>query len=316
MADILGLANCATPDSLFNTGVPLCDIAKGKIRAIIYLDKGVYFTPAHRVSAAAFLAELKIKTTAARGSRAYPIFDLLNFEDNTGDPATGAIGNLTNATIITQESVPSFRFGYNGSEARHGRMSLMASQSLDVMFVDDKYAIYGTKDGVNFKGYSVLQAYADVSKFIVTDAVNQYGFRITLGDVSQYKEKSTYIVGGAAMFNVQGLINVQLTELSKAANVFKIQPISDGGTNLEPLNGAAIAALTFTAINNQTGAAFTITSVADDTALDALTVTGDSTLWTALASGDSITLYGPTAAALSAAGVKPYEFIPVVITKP
>lgn len=315
MADIMNLANCATPDSLFNTGIPLCDIAKGRIRGVIYLDKGVYFSPAHMASVATFIAELKTKTTAARGSRAYPIFDLLNFEDNTGDPATGSTGNLTSATIVTQEAVPSFRFGYNGTEARHKRMALMNGAALDVMFVDDKYTVYGTQDGVNFKGFSVLQPYTDVSKFIVSDSVNQYAFRITLGDISQYRENSAYVSTNSGLFAAQGLINVQLVELSNASNVYKIQAIADGGTNLEPLYGAAIAGLTWTAKKNSDGTSFTITSVADDTTLDAFTVTFDSTMFTALASGASITLYGPTSAALAGASVKPFEMISVVITK-
>jgi len=114
---------------------------------------------------------------------------------------------------------------------------------------------------------------------------------------------------------MQGLINVQLTELSHASNVYKIQPIADGGTNLEPLAGAAIAALTFTATNVQTGAAFTVTSVADDTALDALTITLDATAYGLLTSGDKVQINGPSAAVLAAAGVKPYEFLPVIVTK-
>lgn len=313
--DILNLANCANPDSVFNTGIPLCDLAKGKIKGVILLDKGVYFTPAERASTAAFLAALVTKTTAARGGRVYPLFDINNFEDNTGDPTTGGIGNLTTATIIVSDAIPSFRFGYNGSEARHKRLALMNSASLDVMFVDDKFAVYGTQSGVNFKGYSVLQAYTDTSKFIVADAVNQYSFRLTLGSITEYRDASAYVVANSSLAALQGLIDVQLTYLSNATNVFKIQPIADGGTNLEPVNGAAIAALTFTAIDLQTGLAFTVTSSADDTALDAITITLNSTAWGLLGAGDKVQINGPTAAALAAAGVKPYEFIPVIVTK-
>ncbi|HYD90286.1 MAG TPA: hypothetical protein VEA37_02225 [Flavobacterium sp.] len=316
MADIMNLANCASPDTVFNVGIPLCDLAKKKIKGVILLDKGVVFTPSQRASVAAFLAELKLKVVAARGSRAYPIFDINNFEDNTGDPTTGAIGNLSTATIVTSDAVPTFRFGYNGSEARHKRMALMAGASLDVLFVDDGYAIYGTQKGDDFGGYSVLQAYVDTSKFIVGDATNQYAFRLTLGSIVEYRENSAYVVGNSTLTTVQGLIDVVMSKLSNSANVYKIKMIADGGTDLEPLHGAAIAGLTFTAIDLQTGAAFTITSIADDPALDALTVTLDSTLYTALASGDKIQLNPPSASALSAAGVKPFEFIPLVITKP
>lgn len=316
LTSLFDTANCAAPESVFNTGIPPCDLKKKKMKGVIFTDAAFRITPVQAATSASLLAYLRTASTAARGLRIYPLFDLQNLEDNTGDPATGAIGNLTTATFITSDSVPGFRFGYDGTELRHQRMSAMNGMSLRVFLVDEQYAVYGTRDGDNMMGFSVLQAYGDTSKFPIADAVNQYAFRITLGSVVEYRDLSRYVVLNSGLLTIQGLINVQLTELSKAANVFKIQPIADGGTNLEPQNGAAIAGLTFTAIDLQTGDPFIITSAADDTALDAITITGDSTAWTALASGDQIQLYGPTAAALSGAGVKPYEFLPVIITKP
>lgn len=315
--DILNLANCANPDSVFNTGIPLCDLAKGKIKGVLLLDKGVYFTPAERASATAFLAAVKAKTVAARGQRVYPVFDINNFEDNTGDPTTGGVGNLSTATIIVSDAVPTFRFGYNGSEARHKRMALMNGASLDIMFIDDKYAVYGTQDGDNLKGFSVLQAYTDTSKFIVADAINQYSFRITLGSIVEYREQSAYVVTNNGLIALQGLIDVQLAYLSNVDNVVKVQPIADGGTNLSEndTTNAAIAGETFTAINLETSAAFTVTSSAADNTLDAVTVTLDSTAWAALSAGDRVQINPPSTSNLFDAGVKPYEFLPVIVTK-
>lgn len=316
MANILDLANCASPDSIFNVGVPPCDLSKKKMKGVIFADKGVTFTGAEIASVAAFIQAVKDKTTAARGGRVYPVWDINNFEDNTGDPATGGIGNLTNATIVTQDAIPSFRFGYNGSEARHKRMAAMSGASLDVFFVDEQFAVYGTQDAEGvFGGFSVLQAYVDTSKFIVADAVNQYAFRLTLGSISEYRDQSLYVVTNSGILAAVGLINVQLSQLSAVDNVHKIQAIADGGTNLEPLYGNELDGLTWTAINLQTGAAFVVTSVARDSALDAFTVTLDSTAWTALSVDDQVQIYGPTAAAMAAAGVKPFEMISVIVTK-
>lgn len=314
--DILGLANCASPDSVFNAGVPPCDLAKKKMKGVIFADRGKTFTGASIASVNAFIQAVKDATTAARGGRVYPVWDIINFEDNTGDPSTGSIGNLTTATIVTQDAIPSFRFGYNGSEARHKRMAAMSGASLDIFFVDEQFAVYGTEvaPGV-FGGYSVLQAYADTSKFIVADAVNQYSFRITLGSINQYRDSSLYVVANVGLLGAVALVDVGLRYVSNATNVYKISVIADGGTNLEPLYGAALAGLTWTATNLQTGAAFVVTTVADDTSLKVLTVTFDSTAYTALASGDRIQFNGPTAAALAAVGIKPYEIIPLIITK-
>jgi hypothetical protein len=313
----IGLASCAAPDSVFNVGVPPCDLKKKKMKGVIYLDRGVSFTGADVASKAAFIAAVKTATHAARGSRAYPIWDLLNFEDNTGDPASGSIGNLTTATIITSDAIPSFRFGYNGTEARHARMAAMSGATLDVLFVDEGWNVYGTRADVGqFGGFNVLQAYADTSKFVVSDAVNQYSFRIVLGDITEYRDRSSYIACDSSLSTAVGLVNITMTQFDLASNVLEVYMIADGGTNLEPLHGAALDGLTWTITDLQDNSAVTVTSVATNATDDVMTITIDSTMWTAATSGDRFQLNGPTPAAMKAAGVTPFEFRPFVFEKP
>jgi len=313
MADIFDLANCASPDSTFNTGIPLCDLAKGKIKGVMFADRGVVFTPSDAASPVALIAAIITKTHAARGGRVYPVWDLNNFEDNTGDPTTGPIGNLTTATIVVSDAVPAFRFGYNGTEKRHTNMALMGGSQLDVFFLDDKFALYGCASGVNMKGYSVLQSYVDTGKFIVTEATNQYAFRTTLGSINEVRDSSRYVVLNTGVLAAVGLINIDMKLSSSAANVHEFLLISDGGTDIGPLYGTIIDGLTFTARNLETGAVFTVTSVAY--AAGTLGVTLDSTAWTALNTGDRVQINGPTAAAMKAAGVTPFEFKPVIVIK-
>lgn len=315
--NITNVANCASPDSVFNVGIPLCDLAKKKIRGIIFSDSGVAFSGAEIASVAAFIAAVKTKTTAARGGRVYPVWDILNFEDSTGDPATGGVGNLSTASIITNDAVPVFRFGYGGSEARHKRLSAMTGASLDVFLVDEQYAVYGRDNGNNgFSGYNILQAYPYTSKFIVADSVNQYSFRLTLSSITQYRDQSLYVVANSGLTSALGLMNVNLIYLSNSTNAYKFNAIVDGGTEFTALYGSGVAALTWTAKNLQTGAAVTLTTVAYDSTLKAFTVTIDSTMYTGLATGDQVQITPPTPAQLATAGVKPFEILPVVITKP
>lgn len=316
MADIKNVANCASPDSVFNVGLPPCDLAKKKIKGVIFADKGVRFNTSDTASVAAFIAAVKAKTYAARGGRVYPIWDVLNFEDSTGDPSTGSVGNLSTATVVTNDAVPVFRFGYNGTEARHQRMAAMNGASVDMFIVDDQWAVYGTLDGGEFAGFSVLQAYPYTSKFIVSDTVNQYSFRVTLGDITEYRDNSQYIVTNSGLSAAAGLVNVQLSELSKTGGAVKVLAIADGGTNLEPLYTTAISGLTWTAKNLETGASFTVTSVADSPSDDSYLVTLDSTQWSALSSGNRVQISGPSASALAGANVKYFEMLPVIVTKP
>lgn len=317
MASILNVPDCASVDTVFNTGQPLCDFIKGiPKKGVILLDRGATFTAAQMASVGAFLAELQVKATAARGSRAYPIWDINNFEEEVPDPTTGAVGNMTTEQIYVSDPLPAFRVGYGGGELQHARVGAMSGGSYDFMIVDDNYTVYGTKTATGgLKGWTTSQIFVYPSKFRVADAVNQYSFRIQLGSITEYRENIGALKANSSILSVYGLINVPLSELSKASNVVKVQAIADGGTNLEPLYGTAISALTWTAKKSD-GTSFTVTSSADDAALDAYTITLDSAAYTALSSGATVTIYGPTAAALYAAGVAPYEMIPVIITKP
>jgi hypothetical protein len=316
MASILNVPDCASVDTVFNTGRPLCDFIKGiPKKGVILLDRGATFDTDALASVTAFLAELQTKTTAARGDRAYPIWDIDNFEEEVPDPTTGAVGNMTTEQIFVSDPLPAFRVGYGGGELQHARIGAMSGGSYDFMIVDDNYTVYGTRtaDG-GMKGWSTSQIFVYPSKFRVADAVNQYSFRIQLSSIAEYRENIAAVKANSTILEAYGLISVPLSELSNASNVYKIQAIADGGTNLEPIYGADISALTWTA-EYADGSAFTVTSVADDAALDAYTVTLDSTAYTALASGATVTIKGPTAAALAAAGVAPYEFIDVIVTK-
>lgn len=315
--DILSVANCARPDSVFNTGKPLCDLKKSKFFGVIFADAGLEVPEDALASVPAFIQWLKDSTVAERGQRVYPLFDIRNFTDNTGDPATGSTGNLTTASIVTSDAVPTFKFGYNGSEKRHQRLAEMTGASLDIFFVDDQFAVYGTTSANGrIKGYSVEQAYTDTSKFIIADSVDQYAFRITLADAKEYRNRTEYIVTNGGLSAVSGLVNATMKLITLAANVVNMEIIADGGTNLEPIHGAAIAAETFTARRLDTGAPIAVTSAADDPTNDQIDITLDSTAYTATPSDTDIEIIGPSAADLSAAGVKPYEFISLVFTKP
>jgi hypothetical protein len=314
--NIRNLPNCANPDTIFNVGKPLCDITKKKLKGVIFTDKGVEFTPADTASIATFIAALRTRTTAPRGQRVYPIFDINNFEDNTGDPTTGGVGNLTTATIVTSDAVPAFSFGYSGGEIRHKRLSELSGASLDVFFLDTAYTLYGTENGANIKGYNVLQAYADTSKFIVSDAVNQYRFRITLADISEYRENSAFIVTNSGIMSLQGLVNINnVLAAPFTTGTFTIQPIADGGTNLQQLYGVTFASAGLWSAKLADGTPVTISSVANNVGQTGYDITIAGAAFTALSVGDTLRINQAAATALAAAGIKPYEGMEAIITK-
>jgi len=315
MADILNLGDCATLETTFNTGLPLCDIIKKKLIGVIFLDKGVYFTAAHRASVAAFLTELGVKTTAARGSRAYPLWNLRNYTDETGQPTKGGLGNLTTSQVIVADGIPAATFGYKGGEIQHAILSKVEAGNYDIMLVDEAYRVYGTKSGDNMVGFSTEQIYVNISKWPVTDYVNQYSFSVTFGSMIEFKANSVFVVINSNITLNVGLNNVTATLLSSASNVHKVILTESGGKNMEVLYGTAISGATWTAKNVQTGASFTVTSVADSSSDDSYAVTLDSTAWTALSSGYKVEIFPPTPALLAAASVKYFESSSLIVTK-
>lgn len=316
LADILNLPNCATAETQFNTGAPLCRLKKKKLIGVIFADTGVYFTPAHRASASAFLTELGVKTTAVRGSRAYPLWNIRNMDDQTGEPTKGGVGNLTTTQANVADAIPQMQFGYDGDEIQHRILSIVESGSYDVFLVDEGFTVYGTTSGENLVGFTTEQIYVNISKFPVSDFVNQYSFSITFSSMIEWKSNSAFVVTNSAVTTKVGLINVPLAILSSAANVHKVLAVAAGGTNLQVLYGTAISALTWTAKKTSDGTAFTVTGTANNATDDTYDVTLDSTMWTALGSGESVDIYGPTAAALAGANVSPYEMFKVTVTKP
>lgn len=316
LADILNLPNCATAETTFNTGVPLCDLIKKKIIGVIFADSGVFFTPAHRASTSAFLAEMGVKCTAARGGRVYPLWNIRNYDDQTGEPTKGGIGNLTTSQVTVADAIPAALFGYKGGELQHAVLTKVESGNYDVFLVDEAFVVYGTKSGDNMVGFSTEQIYVNASKFPVADFVNQYSFSITFGSMIEYKSQSAFVVTNSGLTAKVGLVTTPLTLLSSAANVHKIQAIADGGTNLEVLYGAAISALPFTAKRLDTGVAVVVTGTADNPTDDAYNVTIDNAAWTALPSGTQVEISGPSPSALAGASVKFYEMLPVIVVKP
>lgn len=315
LADILNLPSCATEETTFNSGVPLCDLKKKKIIGVIFADSGVYFSAAHRASASAFLTELAAKTTAERGQRCYPLWNIRNIEDQTGEPTKGGVGNLSTSQVPISDGIPSFNFGYNGGELQHAILAKVESGNYDVFLVDAAFTVYGTTSGNNMVGFTTEDIYVNPSKFPVADFVNQYSFTIAFASMLEYKANSAFVVTNSAITTKVGLINVPLAVLSSASNVHKILAVAVGGTNLQELYGTAISGLTWTATNVQTGASFTVTSVANNATDDCYNVTLDSTAWTALSSGDQVEIKGPLPAALAGASVSPYEMISVIVTK-
>lgn len=313
MADILSLPNCGGSTSTFNSGTPLCDVIRKEPKMLILLDSGVEFNASNRASISAFVTALRTATRAARGSRAYPIKDLTNYEDKSAEPTKASIGNLSITQITMQSGVPAFSFQHRKGELFHAQLGAAENANQTLCILDSAYVIYGTKTaGGNFTGWSLSEFYAELAKFATATEPSKYPFNVTLANISEYKENLAFLQLDATVLNVSGLVDVNLNTsgapVVQATNVAKITPIARGGKNMG-VNWAVELAATaaWTAKNDSTGASMTLTSVTWDSANSRFNVTVDSTEYAALSSGVKVRIDLASASALSGLGIDGFE---------
>lgn len=322
MADILNLPNCGGVAGTFNTGVNLCDIIKDVPYGLLLMDSGVEFNSADLADVATFVAAIKTKTRAARGGRVYPLWDLVNYEDQTKEATRGTVGNLSLSDKKLVDAVPGFKFGHYKGELFHQKLSRAERETLRLMIVDQSFVLYGTKkSNGSLTGYSLNEFSVDPSKFATPQSAAQYPFSLILASLKEYKDNFAFVACDSTLGNISGLIDVNLTQFNLSSNVVKVRILTDGDQQdlFELYDTELAAAGAWTLINKQTGAAVTITSVAaTDTTNKVWSVTIDNTAWGLLTTGQKLQLNLGAASVLSGTyNVDGYESTGVLeITKP
>lgn len=308
MADLLNIPNCGGINSTFNSGDPLCDVIRDKPYMLILLDAGVGFNAAERASVTTFVAALKAKTRAPRGSRAYVIKDLTNFADTSAAPGKASIGNLSTQQITITDAIPSFDFEHRKGELFHKQLTTAENASLTLMIVDAKYLVLGTvNSGGLLTGFSLNEFYVGLPKFANASTPANYPFSIALASITEYKENIGLFQADATIVSVSGINNVALSLFSQVTNVANIKLVSTGGKDIGSMYSTELAAIgAWNSTNDQTGAPGTITSVTWN-AGGYFVVTTDSTEYAALTAGQKLDINLASTAALSALAVDGFE---------
>lgn len=309
---------CGT--SVANTGEQACDKSKGVLRKILIFNGAI--AAADYVSIDAFFAKMVInsKLSKSDANKVFVINEAQEIADSSDSNKEGSL-NLGFKTVLL-EGKPGYKIKLFAGADLLKRLRTFNNQTVRIVEYDANGTFWGTKVGTSFKGYQ--------AKFFVTGGKIATGQNVEEGVVeihvsilstSEYFDNSYWMESTGNIEDITPLLDVNLTFISKASNVFKIG-ISVPGSNLigsyNPYDevGALIAALTFTAgTGTNYGTPLTITSVAVDASLKALTVTFDSTAYTALAAATKIKLSGPTPAVLDAADVTETELLSVILTK-
>lgn len=316
----MALSLCSA--SVDNTGQLACDKSKGVLNRLLIFNGAI--TSADYASAALLAAKLiaNAKLSKSDSNKIFPLGEAQNLERNSEANTEGTL-NLGFKTVI-REGRPAYTIKVEAGSDLLKRLRTFNNQTVRVFEYDANGIVWGTKSGTNFVGYQAKIFFSGGE--IATGQGVEEGFvdvQVSILSNSEYKNNA-YWAEMPSDFNIADvapLIDVPLSYISNATNVFKIGIKIPGSNIIEPYNiyddyGAAIGGLTFTAFTGATyGTSLTITSVAVDASLKCLTVTFDSTAYTALSSGATIKLVPPTQSALNGASVTGIELLYVILTK-
>lgn len=304
-----------------NAGAPDCDKSRG---IPTYILIGSYeFTPANYASIAAFKAALKAQTLVGRNQSGKMIVlpVLADVQKKTSDNATGSLNQ--GFTEVLREGFPAFDGGMQISNKHAQKLRPLNGQNVKVFVVDHNLNVWGTylptsgnfrgesaklfiggddfTDGQASKVITVNVAYTDALEFKNSSAY--FAIDFSVADYGKLKDVEITLVSGGGASNVHNLTG----KIATGKVGYKLDIYSDYSTVL-----ANIARWTLT--NDQTGATVTITSVAVN-AGGYWVFTVDTTAWSGLTTGQSMTVNLAAPSVLDTAGATGIEGVALVLVK-
>jgi hypothetical protein len=306
--------------NLPNAGVPQCDKNMGIPRYMIVGD--YQFTTANFASIVAWKAAFAAQCLVGRNTSGklivLPI--IANVENTTGDNLSGTLNQ--GFTEILREGFPSFNFGVQISNNHIQKFRALNNSDIKVFIVDNALNVWGVVTSAGkFQGFS-SRIFAGGDNFTDGQSSKIQVFNWSSTDAEEFKSSSRYFSIDFSVADYGKLKDVDLTQaIASVANVHNITgKLRTGkiGYLLDvyaDFSTALANVARWTCINNQTGAAHTITSVVVN-AGGYWVVTLDSTMWTALASGESVSLNWAAPSVIDPVGATGVEGVAIVLTKP
>lgn len=316
----MSLSRCAI--SVANTGEIACDKSRGVLKKIMIFNGSV--AEADRTDEEELFNYLVTcsKLSKSASNKLFVINEAQDIVDASEANTEGTLG-LGFKSVI-REGRPAYTVKMFGGADLLKRLRTFNNQTIRLFEWDANSTLWGTKSGTNFKGFQAklfftgnkLATGQNVEEGIIT-------FTISILNTSEYFDNAYWAALTGNIEDIVPLIDVPLAYVSNVTNVHKISMKVLDSNLIEPFNiyedyGALIAALS-AQFSAKSGAgdpttALTITSIAVDAALEVLTVTYDSTEYTA-ATGN-IKLIPPTPAQLDTADVTGIELLEVTYAKP
>jgi hypothetical protein len=311
----MGYINKPICSSLYaNTGFGDCYFDPALIKGAIKVPSTFSIAEANVAALQTYLQDAAWDDSPA--SRIFPVHNFGALTDNTEAPTIQTKGY--GAKKLVRDGYIDWTFEYTmGGPVFNGELRKYNGGGSYWIFYDENGALIGRNDNGSLKGIPMEIFYVPTWK--PADGSNAASYFIQFSfDPKYINQQVGFLAADFDVSEVVGLQDVVLSVYNSATNVHKIQAVTRiSGVNLYDagFDTELAAAGQWTATNDQTGAAFTITTVAADAAGSGFTVTLDTTAWTALTTGDTVTINLDVPSALQTAGVPGYEGVEVQVTK-
>lgn len=309
---------CGT--SVSNTGQQDCDKARGVGRKLFIYGGAI--APADYADPDTFLATLTAYSKLSKDdpNKVFVFNEMQEITDSSDANKEGTLG-LGFKTVLL-EGKPGYTIKMFAGADLLKRYRTFNNQTVRFIEYDANGVFWVTKSGTNAKGFQA-KPFFHGGRLATGQNVEEGVATLSLSILSnsEYIDNAYWVESTGNVEDIMPLIDVNLVAISHTTNVWKIGMSIPGSNLIGPYNiydtyGVEIAALTFTAgTGTNFATSLAITSVAIDATLKALTVTFDSTAYTALSAGTKIKLKPPTPTALDTAGVTETELLPVILTK-
>ena len=307
--------------SVANTGELACDKSRGVLKKLLISNGAI--SEADYADELTFINKLIANSKLSKddSDNVFVLNEIQDLADASEANKEGSLGFGFKTVLLEGKPAYTAKLFAGGDLLK--RLRKFNNQTVRIIEYDGNNVFWTTKSGTAAKGFQAklffsgnkLATGQNVEEGVVTVS-------ISILSTSEYFDNAYWIESAGNVEDIKQLMDVTMTNISHASNVFKIGlgiigSDLKGAYNIWGDYGDAIGGLTFTAKSGAgAGTSLAVTSVAPDDALEALTVTLDSTAYTALATGTPITLIPPTPAVLDAADVVDTEILPLVILKP
>lgn len=304
-----------------NTGRIDCDTKRDNPK--VMLVGSAEFSPSEVATSAAFQTALldRLKRAEGDSEKLYPFPLIEGVTDNTEANKEATLGN--GRKIVLSEGRPGMTFDCEIGVTQEKAIRRFNKSTLPVFIFDESKNVWGRENAAgNFVGQDA-QLFTKGTGFGDFNNATLAKISVNFISASDFFDDAAYVSTDFSTTDLEGLLNVVLAEISHASNVYKIKGYvknANLGNNVNIYGSYPDALASAGLWVAKTGSTFqttlTLTSVAKDTALEAYTVTFDSTAFTALSSGAKIKLSLAAPSVLDAADVVGIESVPLIITKP